>query len=279
MAFKKLLFATAGIPISTPQPHTTIDGLNKVKSLGLSGMELEFVHSVNISSEKAPLVKKVSEENGLTLSCHGSYYINLNAVEKDKLDASVERVLASARRAEESGAFSMTFHAGFYLKDSSKKTFSNIKTQLAEIVSELRATKNKIWVSPETTGKNKQFGSLEELLSLSSQLDQVLPCIDFSHLHARSGGKFNSYNEFRGEFEKCEKALGKEFLKNLHCHVSGIAYSEKGEKNHLVLKESDFKYKELMQALKDFNCAGVIVCESPNIEQDALLLKKTFEEL
>jgi len=279
MVFKKLLFATAGIPLSTPAPHTTIDGLAHVKSLGLAGMELEFVHSVNISKEKAPLIKKIVEENELTLSCHGSYYINLNAVEKDKLAASIQRVLSCARRAEESGAFSMTFHAGFYLKDSPTKTFSNIKAQMEAIISELHSTKNKIWVRPETTGKGTQFGSLDELLSLSSQLDQVLPCIDFSHLHARSGGKLNSYEEFRGELEKCERALGKEFLKNLHCHVSGIAYSGKGEKNHLVLKESDFKYKELLQALKDFNCAGVIVCESPNIEEDALLLKKTFEEL
>jgi len=279
MAFRKLLFATAGIPLNTPSPHTTIDGLNYVKSLGLGGMELEFVHSVNVSEQKAPLVKKSAEENELVLSCHGSYYINLNAVEEEKIEASVGRVLSAARRAEASGAFSMTFHPAFYLKESKEKTFSNVKKQFERIILELKSTKNKIWVRPETTGKRTQFGSLDELLSLSSQLDQVLPCIDFSHLHARSGGKMNSYAEFYSELEKSEKILGKDFLKNLHCHVSGIAYSEKGEKNHLILADSDFKYKELLKALKDFDCKGLIVCESPNIEEDALLLKKTFEEI
>jgi deoxyribonuclease-4 len=279
MSFEKLLFGTAGMPISTPEPRSTIEGIKKVNSLGLSGMELEFVHSVNISSEKAPQVKKTAINSNVVLTCHGSYYINLNAVERPKMHASVSRVLSCARAAEAAGAISMTFHAGFYLKDSHEKTFTNIKKCFEEITEKLDSTKNKITIRPETTGKGKQFGSLEELLSLSSQFDNVLPCIDFSHLHARSNGKINSYSEFRKVLEDSEKALGKEFLKNLHCHVSGIAYSEKGEQNHLVLNESDFKYKELLKALKDMQCRGIVVCESPNIESDALLMKKTFEEL
>ncbi|MCX6804232.1 MAG: TIM barrel protein, partial [Candidatus Diapherotrites archaeon] len=112
-----------------------------------------------------------------------------------------------------------------------------------------------------------------------SQIDNVLPCIDFSHLHARSGGKMNTYTEFLEVLEKSERMLGKEFLKNMHCHVSGIAYSQKGEKNHLILEESDFNYKELLHALKEMDCKGLVICESPNIETDALLLKKIFEEL
>ncbi len=278
MAFKKLLFGTAGIPLSTPNP-STVEGIKFVKELGLGGMELEFVHSVNVSEEKAPLVKKTMVENEINLTCHGSYYINLNAVEKEKQEASVGRVLSAARRADDCGAFSMTFHPAFYLKDSPALTMKNVLIQMKKITSELKSEGRKISVRPETTGKGTQFGSLDELIELSSQLDNVFPCIDFSHLHARSGGKMNSYAEFMDALEKSEKVLGKEYLKNLHCHVSGIAYSEKGEKHHLILKESDFKYAELLKALKDMNCAGLIICESPNIESDALLLKKTFDDL
>ncbi len=278
MAFNKLLFGTAGIPISTQKP-STISGLGRVSELGLGGMELEFVHSVNVSKEKAPEVKAAVEKLNLALSCHGSYYINLNAVEKEKQDASIQRVLDAAKRADECSAFSMTFHPAFYLKDSPSQTMKNVLNQMKKIVEELKNEERKISVRPETTGKPTQFGSLDELIELSAQLDKVYPCIDFSHLHARSNGKINSYDEFRSALEKSEKVLGKTFLKNLHCHVSGIAYSEKGEKNHLILKESDFKYEELLKALKDYDCAGLIICESPNIEEDALLLKKTYEGL
>lgn len=278
MAFKELLFGTAGIPLSTQNP-STISGLERVKELRLGGMEIEFVHSINISEEKAPEVRMTAEKLNLKLTCHGSYYINLNAVEKEKQEASVQRVLGAARRANNCSAFSITFHPAFYLNNSPSQAMKNVLTQMKKITAELKAEGRKISVRPETTGKPTQFGSIEELIELSTQLDNVYPCIDFSHLHARSNGKMNSYDEFRDVLDKCEKYLGNEFLRNFHCHVSGIAYSHKGEKNHLALKESDFKYRELLKALKDYDCTGLVVCESPNIEEDALLLKKTYEEL
>ncbi|MGI6589584.1 MAG: TIM barrel protein [Candidatus Iainarchaeum sp.] len=278
MSFKKLFFATAGIPLSTAKP-STINGIGRVNELGLGGMELEFVHSINVSKDNAPEVKKVASEKNVFLTCHGSYYINLNALERPKYHASVSRAVACAKRAEECGAVSMTFHAGFYLGLGKEKTFENIKKGFEEIESTLKNSNYKMTIRPETTGKESQFGSLEELLTLSSQLNNTLPCIDFSHLHARSNGKYNSYEEFRKVLEDSERVLGKSFLKNLHCHVSGIEYTNKGERKHLFLKDSDLKYKELLMALKEMDCRGIIVCESPNIEDDALLLKKTFEEI
>ncbi|MFA5358088.1 MAG: TIM barrel protein [archaeon] len=275
---EKLLFGTAGIPISTKN-GTTSNGIRQIHKLALGAMELEFVHSVNLTEEKAVEVKKVSEAENVRLTCHGQYYINLNAVEKEKVEASIERVLHAARIADLAGASSMVFHAGFYLKDSPAQTYSNIKKQMERIVSELKSESNKITIRAETTGKGSQFGSLDEILSLSSEIENVLPCIDFSHLHARSNGKMNSEAEFRQILEKSEKVLGKSFLKNLHCHVSGINYTAKGERNHMVLEESDFNYKALLLALKEFNCAGIVICESPNLEGDALLLKKTFEKI
>ena len=58
-----------------------------------------------------------------------------------------------------------------------------------------------------------------------------MPVIDFSHLHARSIGKINSYNEFKDILILIEKKLGKNALQEMHIHVSGINYGEKGEKH------------------------------------------------
>jgi deoxyribonuclease-4 len=278
MSFSKLFFGTAGMPHST-SPPSTLHAISRLKELGLEGMELEFVHSVNLTEQSAGLVKAAAEKNGINLTCHGSYYINLNSLDKAIVGASRSRIVQAAKIASLAGAVSVTFHAAFYLKDSPKDVFAKVKHEIERINQEMNAKNIRITLRPETTGKATQFGSLEELLELSSQIDNVLPCIDFSHLHARTNGKMNSYEEFRGILEQSEKVLGKEFLKNLHCHVSGIEYSAKGERNHLVLSESDFKYKELLRALKEFDCKGIIVCESPNIEDDALLMQKTYSEL
>ena len=275
---KDLLFGTAGIPLSA-NPRTTADGIKHVGKLGLGAMELEFVHSINITKEKAPVIRKAAEESNIVLTCHAPYYINLNSVEEAKIKASIDRILNSARIANLCGGYSVCFHSGYYMEQDPKKVYGMIKQNLKEIISALKNENNNIWVRPETTGRDTQFGNVDEILQLSQELDNIMPCVDFAHFHARTNGKYNSYDEFCSILEKIEKALGKKGLENMHMHITGIAYGPKGEKNHLNLEESDLKYSELLKALKDFKVKGVVVCESPNIEGDALLMKKTFEKL
>ena len=273
---QNLIFGSAGIPIST-EDRNTLEGIKQIRKLSLGAMELEFVQSVNISEEKAPIVKKTAEENNVILTCHGQYFINLNAVEKAKVEASKQRIFKAAKIADLCGAYSMTFHPAFYLGQDKKLVYDKVKVQLKEVVKQIQNEGHKIWVRPETTGKGAQFGDIDELLKISTEIEQVMPCIDFAHLHARSGGKYNTTQEFKEVLEKVEKLLGKEGLQNMHIHMSGIAYSEKGEKNHLILKESDFNYKDLIKVWKEFKIKGVVISESPNIEDDALLMQKMFD--
>ena len=58
----KLLFGSAGIPLSTPDRNIS-NGVKHVRKLGLDAMELEFVRSVNVSEEKAPLIKEIAKKN------------------------------------------------------------------------------------------------------------------------------------------------------------------------------------------------------------------------
>ena len=68
-------------------------------------------------------------------------------------------------------------------------------------------------------------------------------------------------------------------MENFHAHIAGIEYGEKGEKKHLLLHESDMNYKDLMKAFKQFDVKGVIVCESPIMEDDAVILKEFYNSL
>ena len=200
----------------------------------------------------------------------------MNSAEKEKCDASCQRILNSARILNLCGGYSVAFHSGFYMGQEPKKVYETIKSNLKLIIKTLHNEGNNIWIRPETTGKEAQFGNVDEILQLSQEFGNVMPCVDFAHFHARTNGKYNSYDEFASILEKIEETLGKKGLENMHIHITGIAYGPKGEKNHLNLKESDLKYQELLKVLKDFGVKGVVICESPNIEADALLLKKTY---
>jgi deoxyribonuclease-4 len=273
-----LLFGTAGIPHAA-QGEPTQDAIKVVKQLGLGAMELEFVRSINISAEKAPVVKKAASDAGIVLTCHAPYFINLNSQEHGTLAASIQRITQSAKITQLCGGYSVCFHPGFYMKDAKEAAFKRVREAMKKIAAKLRDEGISIWVRPETTGKPSQFGDLDELLALSAEFEHVMPCIDFAHFHARTNGKYNTYEEFASILEQVEKKLGKDGLRNIHAHVAGIAYGEKGEKHHLNLKDSDFRYKELLKAMIDFKVKGVVISESPNIEGDALVMQKAFKAL
>jgi len=274
----ELLFGTGGVPVSA-QPRSTEAGIERISELGLGCMEVEFVQGVRMSPNVAVSVGELAAKKNVALTAHGPYFINLNAVEPQKVHMSKERILQTARIAALLGARSITFHAAFYLKNTPVETYAMVKRHLQEVVNTLRKEGNKVTISPEVTGKLSQFGTLEEILQLSSEIEGVAPCIDFSHWHARTG-KANSYEEFSDILDQVEKKLGRWGLDNIHIHVSGIAYGKKGEIKHLMLPDSDFQYAELLKALKERKAKGVVICESvPYLEQDALLLQQTYREI
>ena len=269
-----LRFGTGGSPLCSPT-RTIPDGIKTVKKLGLSSMELEFVQQVYVKEEKAGEIKKIAEEEDVALTCHGQYYINLNSKEKKKQEASKQRIYKAAKIADLCGARSVTFHPGFFQGMDPEQTFQTIKKNLEEVKEKCSAEGMKIMLRPETTGKPSQFGSLKELTRLAQETG-CLPCVDFAHLHAREG-KQNTKEEFHDTLTHLEKEL--DIIKNMHIHMSGINYGPKGERNHLLLKESDFNWKELLKTWKEFDIKGVVQCESPVMEKDALLMKKFYESL
>jgi len=271
---EKLFFGPAGVPLST-RTRSTAAGIERVAELGLGCMELEFVQGVKMSRETALTVAEIASKKKIALTAHSPYFINLNAREAEKLKASQERVLQTARIAALCGATSIVFHAAFYLNDPPSKVYEQVKKQLQQITSQLRAEGNRVWIRPEVTGKTSQFGTLEEVLELSAEIEEVAPCIDFAHWYARTG-KFNSYDEFTFILKQVEGKLGRQALDNMHIHVSGIAYGKSGETKHLNLRESDFNYVEFIHALSDYNIKGLVISESPNLEEDALLLQQTY---
>lgn len=248
-----------------------------LKEMNLDGMELEFVHGVRMSDDNRIFVKEMAKN--FVITAHGPFYINLNSKEEEKIEASVQRIIDTAAVAAQAGAFSITYHAAFYMGVDKETVFKQVKTQTKRIIDILENEKIKVWVRPETTGKATQWGDIDEIINLSKEFEQVLPCVDFSHLHARSAGEYNTYDEFSKVLEKMGNNIGQYALENFHGHLAGIEYTAKGEKQHLNLENSDMNYKDLIKVMKEFGVKGALVCESPNIEDDCKLLKNYYESL
>jgi deoxyribonuclease-4 len=273
----KLNFGTAGAP-NNPANLSTVDGIKRIAELGLDCLEIEFVEGVRMGKETAKQVSVVAANRNIRLSVHAPYFINLNAREAEKIQASQLRLIQSARVGAQCGAKDVVFHAAYYMGCSPEVTYDNVKKYLLEVKDQLAKENISINLRPEVMGKVSQFGTLDELLNLAAETGGPAPCIDFAHWRARTG-KNNSYEEFCGTLAKIEKRLGKSALGNMHIHAAGIAFGDKGELHHLNLEESDFKYEELLRALNDFQVGGILICESPNLEDDARLLQTHYINL
>jgi deoxyribonuclease-4 len=241
-------------------------------------MELEFVRGVHMGKDMALQVAATAKKLQIKLTAHAPYFINLHTTDLGKIEGSKYHIIQTARIAALCGAESVNFHAGSYEGDSPEKVYPVIKKNLAEVLERLQKEGITVCIRPEVLGKSGQFGTIAEVLNLSRELKGVLPTIDFAHWHARTG-KYNTYAEFAEILAQIQQKLGRSALDNLHMHISGIKYGAKGELAHLNFNESDFNYKALVRALKDYNVKGFAICESPNLEEDALLLKDTFDKI
>ena len=272
-------FGTVGSPQSTPASGT-IAAIEQIHRLGMHHLEIAWVRSVRVSDKTCAEIKATAETYGVTLSIHAPYYINLNSQTAELMEKSDARLLAAARKGHRAGARDIVFHPGSYHNQPADHVYEQMKEKLLELRQILDDEGVDVILRPETMGKPAVFGSLDETLQLSRDIPGVLPCIDFAHLHARTG-EMNTYEEFAGIFSAVENALGRDGLENLHAHMSGIEYGPRGEKNHLPLNEADFRYRDLLQAIVDFDVCGSIAVEAPEPfhDADALMLQATYRRL
>jgi deoxyribonuclease-4 len=280
LAFTDFVFGTVGTPRSTPKkPGGTIGTIRHLAKLELLAFEIGWVRSVRVSEKTCAAIKKTADELGMHLSVHAPYYINLNA-DKEEWPKGRKRLMDAAFYGNLAGATDIVFHPGSYFGQPPEDVLPLAIQRLQDCVDELRNQGNLVVLRPETMGKGALLGSLDDTLVLSKEIEGVEPCLDFAHLHARAGdGSINSYAEWVEVLERYEDYLGKQALTHLHCHLSGIEFGPKGEKHHLMLKDSDFNLDALLQALNTFNCGGRVLCESlQDMDVDALHIMEVWKK-
>lgn len=284
MKFNKLCFGPAGfggsdlnIPFNSKNP--TADAILELSNISLSALEIEFVRQVYLKTsnqEKILQIKKNALEKNIALSIHAPYFINLNSNEEQKIINSHRYILDSLNVGQEINANIVVVHIGYFLKTEPKIALENVQKEIEKI---LEKTKSNTIFGAETVGKKTQIGSLDEILYLYDNLDKkrFLPVIDFAHLHARENGLFKDPKEITKIFDKLKSYP--DILNRMHIHMSGIEYGEKGEKKHLLFKDADLPYKKILEKLKENDVKGTIICESPDIINDCLFLKREWEKI
>jgi deoxyribonuclease IV len=279
---QKIKFGPAGNPLGFKGP--TINVCDYIGELGLGAYEYQATYGVRIQKQSALKLAQNAQKNDIKVSMHGPYYINLAAQKDDVLKRSLERLVQSARAAEWIGAHRIVFHPGFYTKYTPQEALNKSKGAISELLDDLdgQGIKN-FTFAPETTGKRSQLGNLDEIIDICQSFDHFSPTIDFAHIHARGRGCVKGVDEYHKILGKLEDDLGgigqgSDFL---HCHFTRIEYTDAGERKHHVMMETEYgpPLEPLLEVLVDCGWNATIICETPFLEKDALLMQQEYQNI
>lgn len=237
-------FGPAGVPPAFRAMKAVLTDVPRLlKEKGLDAFEYQAVRwgaKPQIKKETAEKLGLKARENDVWLSLHGSYFINFCG-KKETIEASKNRLIACATAAEWMNANVVVFHPGFYGKRQPKEVFKGCLEALQEVAETMKTLGiKKVKLGPETMGKLSQFGSLDEVLGLSEQIEQTQPVIDWAHLHARCRGCLKTIEDFRKVVEENENRLGTDAVKDMHCHFTKVEFTDKGEKRHHTMDEAEY---------------------------------------
>jgi len=241
-----------------------VENIEQIAELGFTAAEVEFTYGVRMKKKDAEKLGELNKKCRLMLSIHAPYYINLASKEKEKITASKKRIIDSCERGHQMGAKYVVFHAGFYMKRDKEEVYQIIKQEIISIKDKIKKNKWMIEIAPETTGKASQFGDIDELIRMKKETGCHI-CIDFAHIKARNQGDID-YNDIMKKL----KPLG-----HIHAHFSGIEWTAKGERKHLITPEKDIK--ELLSYLLKYKIDATIINESPDSVGDSLKTLRVLE--
>jgi deoxyribonuclease-4 len=251
---------------------------------GLDAFEYQAVRwgpKPQMKQESAEQLGIEAKKNDVLLSLHGSYFVNL-AGSKEVVEASKRRLVACATAARWMGANVVVFHLGYYGAGGRARAFRDCAEALKDVVATMtqlgiRDTK----LGPETMGKPVQVGSLDEILTLCETVERIQLVIDWGHLHARSGGRLSSVEDFRAVVEEAEKRLGTEAVRDMHCHFSKIEFTKHGERRHHILDEKRFgpEFEPFATVISDFKLCPVVICETPLLDVDAVKMRDEYNSM
>lgn len=251
-----------------------------LESHGLSAFEYQCGRGVKISDDAAADFGKLAKAKNLRLSIHAPYYISLSSLESEKRDNSINYILQTLNAAKHMGADRIVVHSGSCGSITRAEALSLATETLSRAVKAAdEGGFGDIHICPETMGKVKQLGNIDEVIKLCLIDERILPTIDFGHVNAMSLGKFKTKDEIAVIFDKIYDKLGEYRAKNFHAHYSRIEYTRAGEKKHHTMAETEFEpdFEPIAELLAERGLTPRIICESAGTQtSDAAQMQEMY---
>lgn len=250
---------------------STLQAAGWLESMGLTAYEYSFGRGVALSDEMAEKIGLKMKEHGIAVSAHAPYFINLANMDAEKRENSFRYIMEAANAVVKMGGERVVVHVGAQTKLERTEALANCRNGLREAYKRLEdAGLSHVILCPETMGKYSQIGDLDETLDFCLLDERMIPCVDFAHLHALTGGNLKAEEGFVRILDRVEQVLGLVRARRLHMHFSTIEYTAAGEKRHHTFAEPDYgpRFEMLAPHLAARGYHGTVICECKGTQAD-----------
>lgn len=275
------LFGPAGNSESfSAQYKSSLDAPRFLREMGLDCYEYQCGRGVNIGEDTARALGERARGQGIALSVHSPYFINLSSPDEERRAKNIGYIVSACRAAQWMGADRVVVHCGGLTGQTREQAMCNTLDGLNQALSAMDEERlGGVRLCVETMGKLNVLGDLDEVLRICQSDERLLPCIDFGHLNARTMGAMATRSQFSAALDELHNRLGAERARIFHAHFSKIEYSPKGEVRHLTFADTVYgpEFAPLADLLARRGLCPRIICESAGTQaEDALTMKQLY---
>ncbi|MGV9169536.1 MAG: TIM barrel protein [Promethearchaeia archaeon] len=278
IALPRIRFGPAGYPNDA---NGKLDEVFRILSEGnLSALEYAATYGLRIGEKKGQKLASLANQHDIAMSMHGAYYINLASKKEKTRKRSKARLVKALRFAPLMGVKRIVFHPGTYGGLAPEEAFLVIRDAMREAIEEAGQESGDAVLAPEIAGKKNMFGSPGQIIRLCQEVSTTIPCIDWAHLYARTGGNIGDKDSYSQVLDIFEDALGNTFTDNMHFHVSSIIFNQNGEKAHRPLgAEWGPDILPLIELVLENGYKPTFISETPTPIRGALYTKILCDKL
>ena len=138
---------------------SSIEAPSFLKKIGLTCYEYSFGRGFTIKSETAQKLGEEAEKNGILVSVHAPYYINLANPNPETVEKNASYILKSLDYLKLFKGKKCVVHSGSQTNQTREVALDNLYKQLDIILSKYYlGGYDDVYICPETMGKYQQIG-------------------------------------------------------------------------------------------------------------------------
>ncbi|MBN1539038.1 MAG: TIM barrel protein [Candidatus Thermoplasmatota archaeon] len=271
----KIRFGPAGIPLSC-KGRTLKDGIEDIHALQLDAMEIQLLRPQREIPEDLALIRELGEELDVKLSIHSPYYMDLLG-DPTYRDRSMENLMWAGEMAQTLGADVLSITIGMYHERTPDEALELAVKEVRSLRDRFRKLGYDTQIGIETSGRQKVFGSLDEVLTIIKRVQRTIPVLNIPNIHSREGGMLREIDDFEELFNRVRAVTRSD---SFYTHFSGVEHADGDKIMATPIKKGDLRFDPMAEMMLDHeDWEFRVISESPLLEHDAVYMKLILDRI